>query len=54
MNVELNVSEILDRMTQEIATLIRQVYIKDAEISALKAHIAMTAEVAVERPEVTE
>ncbi len=52
-NLELNVSEIIDSMSREIASLIKQVYIKDAEIKALKLHIAMSEEVAVERPEVT-
>ena len=44
MNVELNISELLDRMSQEIANLIRQVYVKDAEIAALRKVLAESSE----------
>ena len=55
-NLELNISEIIDSMSKEIASLIKQVYIKDAEIKALRLHIAglnEDIEEPAERPEVT-
>lgn len=35
-DVELNISEIIDEMSREIANLIKQVYVKNAEIRALR------------------
>ena len=39
-DLNLNINEIIESMASEIATLIKQVYIKNAEIKALREVIA--------------